>query len=476
MKTPGIFMSLLTGMLLLFTAESFTQDPKYIWSNPEGSGRQQKVLFRNSFEIRSIPDSAKIYLFASSGYHIYVNGTHLNFGPSRFYPAHPRYDTYDLAPYLVKGKNIVAVEVLANGMETFQIFESIGSLIAWGNPDVGDGKEHSFGTPGSWKMMSVPSMDNFTPKFSFACGAVEVFDARKEPNNWQNPSFDDTNWQKPVLIANQQYWGRQEDREIPDLTQNEISAFRCLGIYEASKVENYYSFYQKTPDENQQLYGRGEGLAGYTWIFSPLEQSLELGTWWGEYYLNGEGPIKISSKDPFNLVRENRIFNLKKGWNFLFVSYQAIWGAWEFTLAVPALSNLEFSTQKKQNSTSFFKTTKALNPSNSEKLADAIKKGNTDPENFNKQISWQEHSNEIPIKNPARELVWNHPDVSKNIALNDYQTGNFSIQQPRFYVYDVGRKMLGRIFVDIEAPAGTIVDLGWSEDLNTACLLCINIL
>jgi len=442
------------------------QTPRYVWSNAEGSGRQQKVLFRNSFEVGSIPDTANFYLFASSRYHLYVNGTHINFGPSRFYPANPRYDKYDLSPFLTKGINVIALEVLANGMETFQIFESIGSMISWGSIDAGKGKTISLDSPGKWKMLPVSSLDTLAQKFSFACGAMELYDAQKEPFQWEYQSFDDTNWKSPVLIRNPAYWGVVQPRQIPELTQLESESFQCLGIYDVIKREEFYSFYRKIPDESQALYNRGEQLAGYTWIFSPKDQTLETGTWWGDYYLNGNGPIKVNSKDAKNPVRENRLLALKKGWNFLFVNYRAIWGAWEFTLALPEGSGLELSPQKRHNSPIFFVSSNPLAPEDVRKLLEMVTSGSTNPEKACPHISWFAHNNEIPFKNPVRELVWNQPDASLNLKSNDYQTGNFSFSQTRFFSYDMGKKMLGRVFLDIDAPAGTNIDIGFSEDLN----------
>jgi len=458
------------GLLLMGTNIIFSQSAAYVWSNPDGSGRQQKVLFRNTFDVINLPDTATIFLFGSSRYHIYVNGAHLNFGPSRFYPENHWYDHYNITPWLVKGKNVLAVEVLANGMETYQIFRSIGSLIAWGSVDIGGAQLKSFETPGSWKMLPVASMDSMAQKYSFACGAQELFDARKEPFQWKQSGYDDSDWQVPVLIGNQNYWGNLQAREIPQLTQDETESFRCLGIYYLLKSENYYSFYQKTPDENQKLYNQGNQLAGYTWVYSPIKQSLEIGTWWGDYYLNGMSPVKISSKDSLNPVRENRIFNFKKGWNFLFVNYRAIWGAWEFVLAVPKDSGLEFSPGKEHGSPAFFKSSRILNPSESIELLESVRSGSWNPEKINSKVSWIEHTNEIPFRNPVRELTWNCPDINRNLLPNDFQTGNFSFVGERIFSCDMGRKMLGRVFLDIKASPGTIIDLGYSEDLNPSGL------
>ena len=68
----------------------------FIWLDKTGEGRLVYALFRKDFELNKIPDKAELHLFADSRYHLFVNGTFINFGPGRFYPANPEYDTYDI--------------------------------------------------------------------------------------------------------------------------------------------------------------------------------------------------------------------------------------------------------------------------------------------------------------------------------------------------------------------------------------------
>ncbi len=298
---------------------------------------------------------------------------HLNFGPSRFYLPNPQYDTYDLTPYLVKGENLIAVEVLANGMESFQLPLSIGGFIAWGNLAVQQGKTISLETPGTWKILSVASMDTNTVKFSFATAALEVQDMNREPFGWTRAAFEDSDWSDPVQIGNQDHWGELTPRSIPHLTQMEKTPLSCEGIYRIQQDEHIFSFYEKTPDETREGYNSGKHLHGYTWIFSPEDQEIELGTWWGSYYLNGEGPLSVSSQDKLNPVRENRIFKLKKGWNYLFIYYRAIWGAWEFTMAVPSNSGIYLSANKEMEDKMIMKTFLATDKEQSAKWVENFK-------------------------------------------------------------------------------------------------------
>ena len=105
-----LFFGLLIAVISTFAQEN---NPAFVWGDAEGSGRQQTVLFRRNLSLGEKDVSkATIHLFADSRYHLYINGTHVNFGPSRFYVAHPQFDSYDLTPYLRPGKNVIAVEAL----------------------------------------------------------------------------------------------------------------------------------------------------------------------------------------------------------------------------------------------------------------------------------------------------------------------------------------------------------------------------
>ncbi len=454
---------ILQFLFFILVTSAFAQhQASFVWKDKDGLGRQQKVLFRYNFELKGEPKDSEFNIFADSRYHLYVNGAHINFGPSRFYTANPQYDNYDLKNFLKKGKNTIAVEVLANGMNTFQLPKSIGGFIAWGTVLDHTGKKINVSTPGKWKMLSVATMDTQAVKFSFAAGALENQDLNKEPSGWKEATFNDNNWLKPVLIEDQDHWGALSLRAIPPLTQNEKTVLSCLGIYKEQSDEIIQSFYVKNPDETVQLYNSGEDMIGYTYIYSPKDQNIELGTWWGDYYLNGEEPIPVSSKSKTNPVRENRIFKLKKGWNYLFVYYHAVWGAWEFSIALPKSSDLIFATDKNKNSKIFFKTLSKLSK---QEASDYTNKYKLDDKELN-SINWQSHPYSSRMRNPAREFVWNSPDLSENLMVNDYQASGFETMEPRFYVFDMGNKTLGRLFVDIDAPNGSVIELAWSEDLN----------
>ncbi len=466
MRTSMNRIFLLAGCLLqAITIIAQDHPAAFVWKDARGEGRQQTLLFRRNFETAGTTGPAVIHLFADSRYHLYVNGTHVNFGPSRFYPAHPEYDTYDLGPYLVEGRNVVAVEVLTNGTVTYQVPLSVGGFIAWGEVETGT-RKISLETPGHWKMFVSNAYDHEALRFSFACGPMEVFDGRKQPAGWNLPEFDDSSWKEPVIHGDPGHWGELTPRTIPPLTGDELAPVELLGIYREEQGEKLYTFFIKTSDRTNSEYNRGEQVYACTYIYSPVQQEVEMGLWWGEYYLNGEGPLQVSGKEPGNPVRQNRVFLLQEGWNFLFVSYVAIWGGWDYYMAVPESAGLLFSPHKDKNGGAFMLTSGTFPKGKG--IFDPERDGPGDDRKIlkNNKFQWTAQENLAAGANPARDLVWRKAEVQENLKSNDYQVSELAIREPVMMVFDMGGKKLGRVFCQVEAGEGTMVDIAWSEDLN----------
>jgi alpha-L-rhamnosidase len=67
--------------------------------------------FRKNFDLTEKPQSCIVHVSADNRYKLYVNGKYLGNGPARSNINHWQYETYDIAPYLQTGKNVVAALV-----------------------------------------------------------------------------------------------------------------------------------------------------------------------------------------------------------------------------------------------------------------------------------------------------------------------------------------------------------------------------
>jgi hypothetical protein len=88
---------------------------RFVWTDPHGRGRNVFVAFRRVFRLAKPPARARLHLFADTRYRLRVNGAVAGYGPARFYPGHPQFDTVDLALLLRGGHNEIAVEVNSFG-------------------------------------------------------------------------------------------------------------------------------------------------------------------------------------------------------------------------------------------------------------------------------------------------------------------------------------------------------------------------
>ncbi len=456
---------IITIFLLLISFYIVAQSPenaKFIWENQENN-RHEYVYFRYDFELDATAQNAQLNIFADSRYHLHINGTAINFGPSRFYPEAPEYDTYNILPYLKKGNNVIAIKALSHGINTYQLVRNKPGFIAWGKIKT-LGKTISIATPKGWICKKSTAYDQTAPKFSFAQGAIDIFDARKAIQNWDQPRIDVNNWKTPVTVKNQDVWGKLNPRTIPFLTQQEIIPKYILGKYALKNEEHIYSFRIKIPDATKEQIRRNPWVFAYTYIYSPKEQVVEAGLWWGEHFLNGQGPLPAKPIKEGRYRRHDRDLMLKKGWNFFFIKYGIVFGHWDFYMALPKGKGLEISPYKKKNDEAVFLTAGPFDEQKDTK----IKKGLELPlkpsqlQDLTKKWTVQIRNNSA--NNPAIETAWayfdkkieHEPSKVKDIPV-EKQTGTA-------LVYDIGQNSYGRAFVEFTAPEGTIVDLAWAED------------
>ncbi len=467
-------MRLIVIFVLSFLSYSLLAQPKsaqFVWTDAQGEGRMKFAYFRYDLDLEGAPQQAEINLYASNLYHLKVNGTMVNFGPLRAFPNSPSYDTYDLTPYLQKGKNTIAVKVLHDGVYNYQMLPMPAGFIAWGEVVTTQAQQqaqHDLATPGKWLCTDTEAYNQQTPKFSFATSAMEIYDERKDIANWDSPKADLSNWKQPVLLANQNYWGKLQPRSIPHLTQKELSAKYLMGVYSFDESEDIYAFQSKVSDEVNKDYGHPWPHFAYTYIYSPKAQKVQAGSFWGNFYLNDELVEPKKETDKQNAVRYERMFDLKEGWNELFIAQKPIWGAWDFYMALPKEAGLVVSAEKKQRGNSpIFMVAGPFKREEEATIAQIAMPFEPSGLPANLSATWQAKYKQEVNENPARDAAWLEFD-KKQTDYPRHQTTNIQIpaNQDRALVFDLGRKTLGRIFLEVDAPEGTVFDVIISEDLN----------
>ncbi len=157
--------------------------------------------FRRTIELGSKPTSFRIRVTADNRYQLFVNGKRAGLGPARGDLDHWRYETYDIAPMLRAGRNVLAAVVWNAGPDgpMAQITNETGFLVS-GETE----SERSADTGKGWKCIRdlAYSPQRATPDMVwnyYAAGPGERVDASRYPWGWEQPEYDDSGWKEPRL-------------------------------------------------------------------------------------------------------------------------------------------------------------------------------------------------------------------------------------------------------------------------------------
>lgn len=149
-------------------------EAQWIWA-PEAENAAGVVYFRKVFGVQN-PEVAQIEITADDRYELYVNGRRVGAGQTW-----QKLDTYDLTPFLFRGRNVIAVRAENSA-------EGAAGLVAHltvrnkGNTDV------SYSSDGTWRT------------------------TRSEQRFWQQPNFREEGWQPARVLGElgqAQPWGDQ---------------------------------------------------------------------------------------------------------------------------------------------------------------------------------------------------------------------------------------------------------------------------
>lgn len=143
-------------------------------------------LYRGSFDLAYVPETAPLRITADSRYALFVNGSEAGRGPVRSQPRRLRYDSYDVAPLLREGTNLIVVLVTYYGTANsfWQPAAGTGNFGTGGilalELRTGAGW---FGSDARWQVRDAVAW-SAGPRSSSDKIPVEQFDARLLEHDW----------------------------------------------------------------------------------------------------------------------------------------------------------------------------------------------------------------------------------------------------------------------------------------------------
>jgi alpha-L-rhamnosidase len=170
-------------------------------------GKNRWFLFRRRFDLPGPAATAQLTLTVDGRYQLFVNGGRLGRGPVRCDPHYQRTDTYDIGARVHTGANVIALLVHVYGIDTAWYQAVHGH---W-QPAFGDGGVYCDGSvrcgdsvidvlsDEHWRCLECAAWERDTPRANWGLGFIEVHDARRMPERWTEPEFDDSAWD-PVQV------------------------------------------------------------------------------------------------------------------------------------------------------------------------------------------------------------------------------------------------------------------------------------
>ncbi|MBR6531565.1 MAG: glycoside hydrolase, partial [Clostridia bacterium] len=193
---------------------------KWIWQDSERLSKNVWLCFNKKVNIQVLPSQLDAHIAAENKYWLYINGTcviregGLKRGPT---PTGCYFDMVDIAPYLVKGENLLSVLVWYWGNEA-----------SYSSSDAGQGgllfeaecDDISILSDNSWSVMRNPAFLEDTGKLQPNYRIPEsnvYYDARLEIADWYKPSYDFSCWQRAdeYAVGGDGCWGELYSRDIP---------------------------------------------------------------------------------------------------------------------------------------------------------------------------------------------------------------------------------------------------------------------
>ena len=158
--------------------------------------------FRKHIVLGEVPGRFIVHLSADNRYRFFVNGKAVCAGPARSDLAHWNFETVDIAPFLVRGENVVAALVWNMGeyAAVGQISNQTAFLLQGDSTDV-------LNTGNSWRVLRDSAYNPCALDAGrelhayYVAGPGDAVDGAKYPWGWEQVGFPDDGWVSAIEIT-----------------------------------------------------------------------------------------------------------------------------------------------------------------------------------------------------------------------------------------------------------------------------------
>jgi alpha-L-rhamnosidase len=197
------------------------------WITAAGVPQRDEVVlhFRKLIQLPQKPQHFLVDVSADNEFILYLNQRRVGSGPSHSDLPHWRYETYDLAPLLQPGENILAATVWNFGTRAAvrQMSDRVGFVLH------GEGHaEHIADTDLTWEVEQEKGIETIQPQMNqyFAAGPGERWDGAKLDWGWRNTSGANHSWTKAVSLGRAALRGTTDAPNNWQLTADPLPAMQ----------------------------------------------------------------------------------------------------------------------------------------------------------------------------------------------------------------------------------------------------------
>jgi len=431
----------------------------WIWNAGDPQPRNYRLNARKTIHCKPGLQNAFLHISADSRYRLYVNGEWLGDGPARSFPHLQQFDSYDIAPYLTKGDNVVAVTVNHYGESTFHYNLGRAGLLCQIELDYQNGAQDTIVSDAGWKVTHNLAYETRSPRISCQMPFEENYDARRLEPMWTKLDFDDGAWENATVIGpvGTEPWKEMRARTIPFLSRVPYYPKRLVStrlVHPVSLVETVNVRPYLLPDVKNANSQKYRGVIA-TEILSSTDQMVELARLWtiklGEWRLNGKPIEPLPGEEGVNV-------HLRKGANLFIADFVGTHHYVDFSLAIDAKSPVEIRAPFGGKGKWLIVGPLAEDYEEAERISQGIWT-ESDLQKFKNKFHFSE------IKDEAAADVWNITYSQKTVAgePNIDQTENMFADNGLFttvypaegdveILLDFGQELVGFTEFEVDAP------------------------
>ncbi len=267
------------------------------WIKRPSNGKENYTYFRKNYSIKKKVSRAMAYVSAGHDFELYLDGKLVGKGPGYHYPQYQYYKTFDITDGLKStNEHVFACNTHWYGPGQGRPKNSNG-LILKAVIEYADGSQEVMGSDASWKQKEIASFlpSQKSRKPGEGVGYVDKIDSRLLLANWNQMTYDDSDWEPSVEIGAHPVapWTGELQPNLARLFEQEIKPVAVEKVAADTYVIDFGKVYAGVP--KIQFSGGTAGaevsmLGGYAlkadgWVDMSMSQGTDLSY---QFILNGK--------------------------------------------------------------------------------------------------------------------------------------------------------------------------------------------